>query len=496
MMKQWTVFFAWGIFFILPTAIFANVESEWEELFVPSSVQDSEEKKRANTLKVTEQHIDDQVLYIDQEILILKAELAQQYGHTNELRNYLNQLDEMTVLPVFQNRFEHLKHFLMAPKMNPSPLKPIHQVPVLNTNTYLTVNHIQPLDFLSEGGGKNSVIAILLPLTEAYEQVGNQLLESLTNALETIGFKGTLVVLDTVLHDSSFEIWQLLQHYEPNFIFGPLRKSVATQWQALNTGVPTLYFNEMPFLYGTERALSPSRSKGIEILLRFMEERDEQNILVLTDNHPVSQQLESDFYASWLAINSQGKYLHQTIDKTVGEAVEFASNIKRSKDRYLWLQKVVQHSLVFQPRAREDIDLVISFLSERNAMQVSPILDFYRLNSISRIWFPIQTPKVSFLKKNLSSWNHSYVVFPPYLSQNVQPRAAESLVSEKIGLFYALGQVAVEIVTNSTVSDGLELFLETEFGLIRSNSSGQFYLWPMIYWVDQHNNFEKVSLSL
>lgn len=451
-----TFILAWVIY--LPTAIFAN-----EKKSPPPQKQET-----------TNRLIEDQIFRIDQEILILKAELARQYGRRNALKDYMTQLDKMFILPMFQQRIVSLKK-----GFDRGGEEIVLKSPMKAINSHLIVTGVQPLSF--PAGDKQAVIAVLLPLTGAYEQVGNQLLSSLTNSLESSAFLGSLLVLDTALYESAFDLWQRVKDYEPAFVFGPLRKPVAVQWQALNTGVPTLYFNEMGFLKGHERGLSPSKTKGLISLLQFLDNRFYQNILVLTDDSPASKKLESAFYSEWNATGEQGLYQHQLVDKTVGEAIEIASNIKRSKGRRGWLQKQLGVNLTFQARARVDFDVVISFLSERNAMQVASILDFYRLESTPRVWFPVQTPSHRFLKENLTLWQNSYAILPSTLYDSL----SQNHLPEESGLFYALGQVAVDIVSNSAISDGLELYMETDLGVIHSDSTGQFYLLPKVYWMDQ-----------
>jgi len=164
-----------------------------------------------------------------------------------------------------------------------------------------------------------------------------------------------------------------------------------------------------------------------------------------------------------------------------------ASNIKSSKERKRWLQRKIDSNLVFKPRAREDIEVVVSFVSERNAIQVAPILAFYQLTNIPHVWFPVKTPNARFLSENPASWQRSYAALPPYLYYAWQKRTQQSELPVKSGLFYALGQLAIEIVNDSTISDGLELYVEKGFGAIASDSSGQFYLLPIIYSLDSSN---------
>ncbi len=476
---------------ILPTAIFANESAEWGELLAPSMPYSMSWDHQSEGVKEGEQSVEDQLLRVEQEILILKAEFAYQNSDQSELNNYIHQLNTMDILPRFKERVARLKFFLTQEKERGLDVA---------IESHLTVTGIQPLQF-PIGGGENSVIAVLLPLTGEYERAGNSLLEGVTDALKSADFVGTLVVLDTALYANAFEVWQLVKAYEPDFVFGPLRKTIANQWQSLSTGIPTFYFNEMDFLNGHERALSPSKVKGVEVLMRFLEREAYQDILVLTDNHPASEKLESAFYSLWQSLDNSGSYQHQHVDQTVGEAVEIASNIKHSKSRKSWFQSLTNTHVVFKPRARQDLDVVISFFSERNAIQVAAILDFYGFSDTPRVWYPVQAPRSSFFKKNLSSLNGSYAVLPTYFQRNFSDVTQEKNniqgESNHFGLFYALGQVAGKIVNNSAVSDGLELYIETEFGGVQSNSVGQFYLLPMMYWVNQRETevLSKISLS-
>ncbi len=460
---------------VLPTAIFANERHEWEDLLAPDVTPFSMTGQSEDLNQVSNQTVEDQILRVDQEILILKAELAYQRGRENALKNYLHQLDKMGVLPRFQARVARLKQQPIVLKQSSSPSE---------MASHLIVSGIQPLQF---SGDKDAVVAILLPLTGDFERVGNQLLESLLSGLEEIDFLGSLVILDTALYDSAFDVWQQAKHYEPSFVFGPLRKSIATQWQALNTGIPILYFNEMPFLNGHERALSPSRVKGVTQLMPFLEAHAYRNILVLSEESNTSQKLESAFYSKWHSSDQSGMYLHQVVKRTVGEAVEEATNVKHSKARKYWLQKKIGVSLVFEPRVREDIEVVISFVSERNAIQIAPILNFYQLTDVPHVWFPIQTSTARFLAENQASWHNTYALLPPLLYQTWQKRVEKNEQINKSGLFYALGQVAVEIVNNPLISNGLALSLDTEFGTIISDSIGQFYLLPVIYSLDSRD---------
>ncbi len=483
-MRGWQ--YAWllgGV--ILPAAIFAN--DDWAELLMPYSVD-------LNTQVIIDEQneeasVDHQLIRVEQEILILKAEFAYQTQRFEALKGYIEQLNQMEILPQFKDRVARLHIFLTQKE----PLL-THEV-LTGQASHLVVSALEPLKYPREGG-EEIVLAVLLPLSGDYESAGNQLLEGITEALEQAEFTGSLLVMDTQRYANAFEIWQELRGYRPQFVFGPLQKSMAEQWQSLATGIPTLYLNEMNFLNGHERALAPSKVQSVEVLKAFLDNQPSQNILVLAEPNITAQKLESAFYSLWQTLELRGYYQYQEVTQTVGEAIELASNIKHSNARKSWLQSLIQQELVFQPRARKDWDTVVLFLSEHFAIQVASLLEFYGIKDVTQIWLPVQAPNGVFLKNNFSSLSNSYAIFPAYLANQLtssfQKKDLKFQENEKLGLFYALGQVAVKIVSHAEVSDALNLYWVTDQGVMLSNSVGQFYLVPGMYWIGQ-NKIEMLS---
>ena len=482
----------------LPMASFAYQTAEWQDLL---SIQSS---KSIESQQITQEnwpktpltsdekidqndYLENQVERIDQEIILLRAELARKNSDLNQVKIYINQLNRMVVLPVFQQRLAALKLYLTMAKRSSQASSNSSSNAL---NSYLYVGSLEPLKFPEVS--EKSIIVVLLPLTGPYEQAGNKVLSGLTNALEAISFHGSIAVFDTAIYKTVFELWEIVKYYDPDFIFGPLQKRTAQQWQALNTGIPTFYFNSMDYLFGHERAFSPSQSKGLDQVLSILNNSQFHNVLVLTDSSESSKKLESEFYQAWSSLNSRGQYQHQPIERTVGQSIEAAMNIQRSKERYRWLQKVTGSSFEFTPRPRQDFEAVVTFIPQNKAIQVGPILNFYQLTQVTHIWYPSQRPNLDSLRKSLNTWQQTYAVLPVYNQADFALNNPNSQQEDKNGLFYALGQVAIEIVKNPVISDAQNLYVNTEFGAMSSNTIGQFHLLPVVYWVDQ-GVFERVT---
>jgi len=438
--------------------------------------------------------IEEKIKRIDQEILILRAELALRNANLEQVRYYIDLLNREIVYAEFQQRIAYLKQYLISgtPIGLVKDSKPSQTVtePVQANSTVINlhsssmmISSIKPLGFSLDKD--NLMLVVLLPLSDVYTKVGNQLLDSLNSALALQNFKGQVAVFDTTLYDTVEELWTSVQAYQPDFIFGPLQKNLISEWHALNTRIPTLYFNEIDFIHDYERSLSPNRTKGVEQIYSILEHHQYQNVLVLTDQSDESIKLEAAFLKHWQLKNKIGLYQHEAIDSYVSESMEMAMNAALSKNRKSGLQRVIDTSVVFRARTRTDFDAVISFLPEHKALQVTPMLAFYQLNDVAHIWYPSQTPKINSFKENLSAWQDTIAVLPAHLQSSLQANKSELELNENIGLFYALGQVAVEIVNNPSILDGTDLYIETEFGPIASNESGQFNLLPVVYLIDQ-----------
>ncbi len=479
-------------------ASFASQTTEWQDLLTnqPSRSMGSQSVTQgngaqkpltSNEKKARNDDLENQVERIDQEIILLRAELARKNNDLNQVKIYINQLNRMVVLPIFQQRLAVLKLYLTMAKRT-SQASSNSSDNAINSSLY--VGSIEPLKF--PDASEKSIIVVLLPLTGPYEQAGNKVLSGLTNALEAISFQGSLAVFDTAIYKTVFELWEIVKYYDPDFIFGPLQKQTALQWQTLNTGIPTFYFNSMDSLFGHERAFSPSKSKGLDQVLSILNSSQFQNVLVLTDSSESSKKLEAEFYQAWSSLNSKGQYQHQPIERTVGQSIETAMNVKRSTERYRWLQRVAESTFEFTPRPRHDIEVIVTFIPKNKAIQVGPILDFYQLTQVTHIWYPSQTPNLDSLRKSLIPWQQTYAVLPVYTQAALTLNKPNAQQEDRNGLFYALGQVAVEIVKNPAISDGLNLHINTEFGAVSSNTIGQFHLLPVVYWVDQ-GVFERVT---
>ncbi|MDX1351440.1 MAG: penicillin-binding protein activator [Thiomicrorhabdus sp.] len=465
----------------LPMASFAYAE-EWDDFFrdaQPRSLYDLGAKKAGKTEQVSASRLQ-QVKRLDQEILILRAEMSKKNGDVEQVERYLTQLNKQYVLPEFKARVARLQGY-------------VESVPKKNTSIYSLFSHAKNIDFPMHN--PNAVVAIVLPVSGVYGQVGADIQSAIQTGLTQAGFAGKLIAIDSAIYDSAFEIWEVLKYYEPNFIFGPLEKSKIAQWQALKTGVATLYFNDTTTFTHYEFSLSPSKLAGLEQVFQTLNQGAYQRILVLKNKSESSQMLEQAFNQAWLNLNSAQDYITSEIDRTVGQSIDEGLNVLLSNQRKNTIQNLLQEPLEFTARTRQDIEAVVSFVPQSEAIQIAPYLNFLPTQGvITHIWYPSKTPSSAYLMSHLDAWQQTFAILPANLMVNSQKNNSQSQLNFKNGLFYALGQVAIEIVKNPSLSSTVDSLVETDYGVYLRNANGQFHLLPDVYWAD-NGVFEKFVLQ-
>ena len=409
------------------------------------------------------QSLQQQIEFIDQEIILLRAELAQSNQDIPSLQRYLKQLKSLSLAPVFHARFSALEHFFNQ----------VDSQSVLAANQS-TGPYRLPID--------EDTVVVLLPVSGDYEVAGKAILEGLT---ANWPFQKPFTLIDSGLYYSMSELWELVRLYEPDFIIGPLDKQNAQSWQALDTRIPTLYLNQLDQYQRSEKALSPSKTLGLEQLKSFTEVMGLEHILVLSDQTQSATNLQVEFKQAWLALNSKHLYHTALIEDDVHKTLKKALNIQRSVSRKNWVQKTIGLELEFEPRARQDLEAVIHIASVDEAVQIKPILDFYHLSRTYSLWYPSLYPTSAELQSQQNSWQQTYAFLPPYLVKPIFNSSADDDLESKSGLFYALGKLVADIVMNPRLNLVNQHLFDSELGQAITSKQGALMILPNVFWLDE-----------
>lgn len=417
----------------------------------------------ADTIPLPPSALQEQIEQIDQEIILLRAELAQGNGDRVEVERYLRQLRAMTLPPAFKERIQQLETFLMqSERVEPEPSATETAFKLPDTN---------------------STVVVLLPLSGDYAVAGERVLEGLRAQWP---FSKPFEVLDSALYDNLFELWELVKLYAPDFIIGPLSREQAQAWQALKTGIPTLYLNQLDTYQANEKALSPSKSDGLRQLHSFVNSYALQHVLVLAEPAQPARNLQKKFQqAGWDLQRGDDSWVETAVvEHSLDQSLHRALNVASSEGRKNWLQATLHTELEFVPRARQDIDAVISFLPLEAAMQVQPMLAFYHLNEALNLWYPAGFPSASDLLASLPFWQQTYAFLSPNSVHNPRSSQADNNQYDKTGLLYALGELAAKVVNQPEALKPVQWLGESPIGDLITTADGQFALLPKVYWLD------------
>lgn len=460
--------------FFYPAATFAF---EWNQvpvyLFGKSSEAPPQEAAQApsspeqGSPSGASKALQQQLSQIDLEILLLRSELALQNGDLIALQKYLDELGRLTLPPAFAARFQELTQALGA--SNPNPI----------------------LRFLSFESGfefpmhdPKAVVAIVLPFSGKYADVSSQLLQSLKETLAVYGFEGQIVEFDSMRYANAFELWERLKQYQPSFIFGPLQKELIAEWHSLDTRVPTLYFNDVQStLFAYEKALSPAQSGQVRKVALYLSRHGFEQVLVLANQDPKTQELSQALQLFWNASDQLVQISVFPIEENVSLSLAKAFGVEASENRAKVLQKIVRRPVEIESRSRQDVQALISLAEPSSAIQISPILEFYQLDQVQHFWFPSKSLKNAELSLYQNTWQSTTGFLPAYQVEEVL--SSESLKENQSGIFYALGQVAIEIANQAEFLAQKDWILETPYGQVEANRNGQFYLLPTAYWLDK-----------
>ena len=405
--------------------------------------------------------LDAQIQLIDIEILLLRAELAQKNSQARVVSRYLRQLKnkqlkDMNPPDSFLTRIEALKLYLeLAPSVMVKDI---------------------PFTFDAEN------IVVILPLTGVYAKAGNDVLKGISSKMQEKSFK----VIDSAIYDNAFELWELVRLYRPSFIFGPLRKELVQGLVDLNIEVPALMFNESQVKKPHIKHLSPNRLDDVDVLMKQVLAQNYRSVLVISSPDKRSQQLVNHFNQAWLKLAEEKQFnlIEEQINKSIDEVISLSIGAKKSKGRANWLQRTIGKPLTTRERSRQDINVVISFVPYRYAMQISPILAYYNLRQVSHIWLPASLPKEKIFYQTLPFWQDTQAILPFYQAQSLNRQQGVSVEEAGVGIFFALGEAGVQVIRKTT-GLGVNQVL-TDLGKIEVTLEGTLRIKPGFYWLDSN----------
>jgi len=238
-------------------------------------------------------------------------------------------------------------------------------------------------------------IAILLPNTGPYKAAATAIKQGILAAHFNARSRSQLHFYDVITDQQSgvSNVWQRYQQAitdEASLVIGPLdKKSVQMLADANELSIPVLALNRLAeheqkdnlFQFG----LAPE--DDAIAAANYATQQNFQRAVVISPTGNWGNRIASAFNQQWLAnggiLLNHKKYDAKQHD--FSESIKPLLGLSTSSQRYHALKQTLASKLEFEPRRRQDIDLIFVVAKPLKARQILPQLKFHRSGSLAVI---------------------------------------------------------------------------------------------------------------
>lgn len=231
-------------------------------------------------------------------------------------------------------------------------------------------------------------IALLLPLSGTHKKAAEAIRDGfLTRYYSNSQFqlaKPSIRIYDTTAVTDMKHLYLQAVEEGAQFVIGPLMKENVYELSSLSRRdmrVPILALNQNkdiknipPYFY--QFALSPENEA--EQLAQFAAQKQLQNAVVVVPNNKWGTRIIDSFGDRYSLL---GGHVVSTIQVSSNEdqakAVRELLNVENSRARSQAIKYSIREKVHFQPRRRQDIDVIIMAAPPEQARQIKPLFDFY-----------------------------------------------------------------------------------------------------------------------
>ncbi len=230
-------------------------------------------------------------------------------------------------------------------------------------------------------------IALLLPITGRYAKIADVIYAGIISARELHTEDQYAPHIE--LYDTGDNPIDILYHYQravddgADFVIGPLKKeSVELLAQQTKLPVPVLTLN---YISGYAQAPSNLFQFGLlpEDEATQVAERaslDEHvSAIILTPSGEWGQRLANAFQSRFEQLNGivLGIQHYNSSNTDFSTPLKIALQLDQSESRYRKLRSTLGQNLEFEPRRRQDVDMVFMIASPRTARLIRPQINYY-----------------------------------------------------------------------------------------------------------------------
>ena len=243
-------------------------------------------------------------------------------------------------------------------------------------------------------------IALLLPLSGAYKNLGRAVRDGFLTSYyseEISDSKPTIKIYDTSVNKDILEVYQNAVNNGADMIVGPLKKDSVTALANRGTHfVPMLALNRLEdnsFYHKNFYQFSLSPEAEAKQVARRAWLDGHNHAAVITPENKWGTRLAEAFKTEWEelggTVSTEARY--QSKKNDFSKPIKSLLAIDKSEQRKRDLVKLLRTKMRFEPRRRQDIDMIFMAAMPRQARLIPPQLEFYHAETL-----PIYTTSHSF----------------------------------------------------------------------------------------------------
>ncbi|MDW3096298.1 MAG: penicillin-binding protein activator [Gammaproteobacteria bacterium] len=230
-------------------------------------------------------------------------------------------------------------------------------------------------------------IALLLPMTGRYAKIADVIYAGILSARELRTEDQYAPHIE--LYDTGDNPADITYHYQravddgADFVIGPLKKeSVELLSQQTELPIPVLTLNYLP-----EQSQAPSNlfefgllpeDEAIQVAERAS--LDEHiSAIIVTSNGEWGQRLADAFRIRFEELNGivLDTQFYSSSDTDFSAPLKIALQLDHSEARHRKLKSILGQNLEFEPRRRQDVDMIFMVASPRTARLIRPQINYY-----------------------------------------------------------------------------------------------------------------------
>lgn len=235
--------------------------------------------------------------------------------------------------------------------------------------------------------GTVNQVALLLPLSGPHQQFAHIIQEGFLYAYfqaKRQNPKLSIQVYDTGGDTSAVKLYQQAIDEGAQFIVGPLSKNDVDSIAHLSASkirVPTLLLNQP----SSDRELPPglfvislTPEYEMQFIASTLMQKGLQRAALISSQDALGERMTNAFTAAFNQAQGQSAAqlnLAPKADKST--AIQQFLALDLSQKRYQAIQQLLKRKIEFQPRRRQDLDVIVMMTTAEQGRELKPLFDFY-----------------------------------------------------------------------------------------------------------------------